>query len=110
MTLRAFDYRKSMVKKELKIADSKLMKQQFKPGINNTKRKNVTMFRTENELLNESVKKKDQMIQDLNKDIQILIKQKNDLIEENCRKDQRISSIQADAAIQIEGLKVELKT
>ena len=92
-----------MVKRELKIVDSKLMKQQFKPDINNTKRQNVTMFRTEYELLKQSNKKKDQTIQGLNKDIQILIKQKNDLIEESCRKDQRISSIQADAAIQIEG-------
>ena len=92
-----------MAKRELKIVDSKLMKQQFKPDINNTKRQNVTMFRTEYELLKQSNKKKDQTIQGLNKDIQILIKQKNDLIEESCRKDQRISSIQADAAIQIEG-------
>ena len=92
-----------MVKRELKIVDSKLMKQQFKPDINNTKRQNVTMFRTDYELLIESDKKNDQTIQGLNKDIQILIKQKNDLINESCRKDQRISSIQADAAIQIEG-------
>ena len=92
-----------MVKRELQIVDNKLMKQQFKPDINNTKRQNVTMFRTEYELLKESDKKNDQTIQGLNKDIQILIKQKNDLIDESCRKDQRISSIQADAAIQIEG-------
>ena len=92
-----------MAKRELKIVDSKLMKQQFKPDINNTKRQNVTMFRTDYELLIESDKKNDQTIQGLNKDIQILIKQKNDLINESCRKDQRISSIQADAAIQIEG-------
>ena len=92
-----------MVKRELQIVDSKLMKQQFKPDINNTKRQNVTMFRTDYELLIESDKKNDQTIQGLNKDIQILIKQKNDLINESCRKDQRISSIQADAAIQIEG-------
>ena len=72
-----------MVKRELKIVDSKLMKQQFKPEINNTKRQNVTMFRTEYELLKESDKKKDQTIQGLNKDIQILIKQKNDLIDES---------------------------
>ena len=84
-----------MVKRELKIVDSKLMKQQLKPDINNTKRQNVTMFRTEYEFLKESDKKKDQTIQGLNEDI--------DLIDESCRKDQRISSIQADTAIQIEG-------